>query len=244
MTSSRPHRLPAVSVGAVIVDFDGTASVHDVAEHLLDAFAGDEWEALDEAWERGTIGAQEVIAAQSAMLDADRQTLIDHALAHCAVDPTFAPFVTWAQGLGIEVALASDGFGFYIEPMLAAAGVPPIPVITNEQAWTEEGRPGGMIFPNRHPECTGCGTCKMRAVLGRRETRGAVAFVGEGSSDRFGALYADVTFAKLDLVAHCERDGVAFVPWTDFDDVRRWLETARSLPGPVAPERCPGWTVP
>jgi 2-hydroxy-3-keto-5-methylthiopentenyl-1-phosphate phosphatase len=70
-----------------------------------------------------------------------------------------------------------------------------------------------------------------------------VAFVGEGSSDRFGALYADVTFAKLDLVAHCDRDGVPFVPWEDFDDVRRWLERDGALPGAVSPARCPGWTV-
>ncbi|MET0799955.1 MAG: HAD-IB family phosphatase [Actinomycetota bacterium] len=246
MSSTRPHvpAATAATVGAVVVDFDGTACLHDVAEHLLDAFAREDWTSLDEAWQRGTIGAQDVVAAQSAMLDADRQALIDHALAHCVMDPTFAPFVTWAQGLGIEVALASDGFGFYIEPMLAAAGVPPIPVITNDQTWTDAGRPGGMVFGNRHPECIGCGTCKMLAVLERRQTRGAVAFVGEGSSDRYGALYADVTFAKLDLVAHCERDGVPFVPWTDFDDVRHWLEAAPSLPGPVAPERCPGWTVP
>jgi 2-hydroxy-3-keto-5-methylthiopentenyl-1-phosphate phosphatase len=53
-----------------------------------------------------------------------------------------------------------------------------------------------------------------------------------------------VTFAKLGLVAHCERDGVPFVPWTDFDDVRRWLESEEALPGPVTPEPCPGWTVP
>lgn len=231
-------------VGAVLVDFDGTACLHDVAEHLLAAFALGDWEALDEAWERGELGSQGVVAAQSAMLDADRGALLEHARSHCEMDPTFAPFVAWAHDQSIEVAIASDGFGFYIEPLLTAAGVPPIPVITNEQVWDDAGRPGGLGFPNRHPECLGCGTCKMQAVLGRQQAHGAVAFVGEGSSDRYGALYADVTFAKLALVAHCERDGVPFVPWNDFDDVRRWLETADELPGPVSPAQCPGWTVP
>jgi 2-hydroxy-3-keto-5-methylthiopentenyl-1-phosphate phosphatase len=82
----------------------------------------------------------------------------------------------------------------------------------------------------------------MQAVLDSR-ARGPVAFVGEGSSDRYGAVYADVTFAKLELVAHCERDGVPFVPWSDFDDVRRWLENGERLPGAVSPPRCPGWSV-
>ena len=231
-------------VSAVLVDFDGTACLHDVAEHLLEAYASGDWKRLDDAWERGALGSQEVVAAQSSMLDADRDTLLGHATSHCGMDPTFAPFVTWAHEQGIEVALASDGFGFYIEPLLSAAGVPPIPVITNQQLWNDDGRPGGLIFASRHAECLGCGTCKMQAVLDRRQASGAVAFVGEGSSDRYAALYADVTFAKLALVAHCERDGVPYVTWNDFDDVRRWLESAESLPGPVAPVRCPGWTVP
>ena len=148
-------------------------------------------------------GSQEVVAAQSAMLDADRETLLDHVRAHCPMDPTFAPFVTWAHEEGIEVVVASDGFAFYIEPPLEAAGVPASPMITNEQIWTRR-PPRWPALPQRASRVPGCGTCKMNAVIQRRGDP-AVAFVGEGSSDRYGALYADVTFAKLDLVAHCER---------------------------------------
>ena len=83
----------------------------------------------------------------------------------------------------------------------------------------------------------------MQAVLKHRE-RGPVAFVGEGQTDRYGALYADITFAKLDLVAFCEADGVPFVLWNDFDDVRHVLEATADLPGPIAPLECPGWTLP
>ena len=81
----------------------------------------------------------------------------------------------------------------------------------------------------------------MQAVL-RYQERGPVAFVGEGQTDRYGALYADVTFAKLALVAFCLDDGVPFIAWEDFDDVRRALESVEGLPGPVAPIPCPGWT--
>jgi 2,3-diketo-5-methylthio-1-phosphopentane phosphatase len=230
-----------MKVGTVVVDFDGTACLHDVAEHLLGEFANGDWEALDRAWQRGECGSRTVVAEQSAMLDADRTTLLDHALDHCPIDPTFGPFVSWARGSGIEVVVASDGFGFYIGPLLAAEGLPSIRVVSNEQLWSRD-RPAGLRFPNGHHTCVGCGTCKMQAVLDSR-ARGPVAFVGEGSSDRYGAVYADVTFAKLELEAHGERDGVPFVPWTDFDDVRRWLENGERLPGAVSPPRCPGWSV-
>ena len=233
-----------VAVGAVLVDFDGTASSSDVAELLLRVFADPSWLAHDDAVDRGEIGLREAIQIQDAMLVATRDELIAYAVEHCPLDPTFAPFVDWLSATGVEVALVSDGFAFYIRPILEAAGLEHLQVISNEQVWTPDGRPAGMRFANGHPVCVGCGTCKMNAVLAYRERVGPVAFVGDGQSDRYGALYADVTFAKGELVDHCVRDGVPFVGWNDFHDVRRSLETTTSLPGAVAPVRCPGWTTP
>jgi hypothetical protein len=43
------------------------------------------------------------------------------------------------------------------------------------------------------------------------------------------------------MLAVCAQDGVPYVPWETFDDVRVALDEANALPGAVAPERCPGW---
>lgn len=227
-------------VRSVLVDFDGTASTVDVTRHLLIAFGDPSWASYDEAFARGEVALREAIQTQNRMLDANRDTLVAFALEHGELDPTFPPFVGWCEANQLDVAIVSDGFAFYIEPMLRAAGLGHLTVITNEQAWHDD-RPDGLWFVNAHPVCEGCGTCKMQAVLRYRE-RGPVAFVGEGQTDRYGALYADVTFAKLDLVGFCRADGVPFLPWEDFDDVRRALETTVELPGSVAPIQCPGWT--
>jgi 2-hydroxy-3-keto-5-methylthiopentenyl-1-phosphate phosphatase len=222
-------------VRSVVVDFDGTACLHDVTEHLLVAFGDPRWPEYDDAVDRGEIGLREALVAQAGMLRGEPEELLRYALDHCPIDPTFGPFVTWARSIGVPVSLVSDGFGFYIEPLLAAAGIRDIPVRTN--AWDA----GAIAFPHGHGECVGCGTCKLRAVV---EAPGPVAFVGEGQSDRWGAHYADVVFAKDALPAYCEVDGVPYEVWADFDDVRRWLEANADLPGPVAPVRCPGWTPP
>jgi 2-hydroxy-3-keto-5-methylthiopentenyl-1-phosphate phosphatase len=68
-----------------------------------------------------------------------------------------------------------------------------------------------------------------------------IAFIGEGQSDRYGALYSDVVFAKDALVQICEQDAVPFVRWETFDDVRSALETMDEVPGPVGGALCPGW---
>ena len=229
-------------IGAILVDFDWTACLHDVAEHLLERFGDPSWREYDDAEIRGEIGSRKALAAQAAMLTAPPEQMLDFAVHHCPIDPTFSPFVRWLEARHVPVTLVSDGFGFYIPPILEAAGLGRLEVVTNEMVFDGE-RPK-IRHPNGHPECVGCGTCKMLVALGARERHGSVAFVGEGQSDRYGALYSDIVFAKKDLVRICRADGVPFVAWDTFDDVRHALESMDAIPGPVAPQRCPGWRMP
>jgi 2-hydroxy-3-keto-5-methylthiopentenyl-1-phosphate phosphatase len=178
------------------------------------------------------------------MLGGTREEMLDFVLRHCPMDPTFAPFARWLQDQDIPLTMVSDGSAFHIAPMLAAAGLDHIPVLTNEFLFGPNGRFAGLAFPNAHPECVGCGTCKMLAVTNMQAAWGPTAFIGDGVSDRFAALYADVVFAKRDLPAICEAAGVAFRPWADFNDVRTALESEEPLPTAPAPVVCPGWTLP
>jgi len=227
-------------VRALVVDFDGTACLQDVSEELLQAFGEPTWPEFDEAVDRGEMGLREAAGHQAAMLSGSRHELLAFALEHAELDPTFPPFVAWAEGRDLPLALVSDGFAFYIRPILEAAGLGHLEVVTNELAF--DGARPRLLHPNGHPACVGCGTCKMLAVQRFQAGHGPVAFVGEGQSDRYGALYADVVFAKLALVPICEADGVPYRPWESFDDVVSALETLERLPGPVAPVPCPGWT--
>jgi 2-hydroxy-3-keto-5-methylthiopentenyl-1-phosphate phosphatase len=238
----RPPTEGSPIVHSVVVDFDGTICPHDVSEEILRAFASPEWWVIDLEFQRGEIGSRECLVRQGALLTGNRDDMLAFALDRFPLDPTFPPFVDWARAGGLEVAVASDGLGFYVEPMLHAAGVKGLPVLTNKFLLTNEAPVFG--FPNAHPECVGCGTCKMNEVLGYRRRSGSVAFVGEGHSDRYGALYADLVFASKHLVDICRKDGVAFLPWQTFDDVREGLERIERLPERVAPLVCPGWTLP
>lgn len=225
-------------VASVIVDFDGTACAHDVAVDLLERFGDPGWLEFDAASERGEIEARIAIATEAAMLRAPLEELTAFVVGHCALDPSFPPFARWLREVDVALTIASDGFGFYIPPLLEAAGLRDVRIVTN--TWRPEDA-ARISFDSGHPECVGCGTCKMNAVLEARE-HGRVAFVGDGTSDRFASLYADVVFAKNALVGIARSDGVPFVPWTSFEGVRAYLESGATLPGPVEPERCPGWT--
>lgn len=229
-----------LQIGALLVDFDGTACTADVSEVLLDEFGEPGWETYDEAVDRGDMGLREAARHQSAMLKGTREEMLAFGIGRCELDLTFPPFVRWARSNDLPLTLVSDGFAFYVRPILEAAGLGDLPVITNEMTFAHGAAPG-LEHPNGHPECVGCGTCKMLVAKRFQERHGTIAFIGEGQSDRYGALYSDVVFAKDALVAICERDGVRYLPWETFDDVRAALESLGPIPGPVAPVRCPGW---
>ena len=231
-----------MSVRSVVVDFDGTICPHDVSEEILEAFAPGEGREIDLQFQRGEIGSRECLARQAELLKGQERDLLAFVLDRFTVDSTFPPFVSWAREQGLQLAVASDGLGFYIQPMLEAAGVRDLSVLTNDFSL-----PGGRLdlrFPHAHPFCEGCGTCKMRIVRAHRYLTGSVAFVGEGHSDRYGALYADLVFATKHLAEICREAGVPFVEWRSFDDIRAGLESAANLSGATNTAVCPGWTIP
>jgi 2,3-diketo-5-methylthio-1-phosphopentane phosphatase len=230
-------------VDAVVVDFDGTACLHDAGVDLLERFGDDpertgELGELDRAFDAGEIGLRDVLVAEAASLRGTRDELIAFALTHCPLDPTFGAFAAWAADEGLPLTIVSDGFGLHIRPILEAAGLGHLSVSTND--W----RDGRLSIGAPHPICVGCGTCKKQAVERARAEHGTVAFVGDGVSDRFGARYADLTFAKGHLAEHCREEGIPFVRYDDFDDVRTAIQDPAIPLGPLDGEPCPGWREP
>ncbi len=247
MLSAMPGVSNLMSEGpirAVVLDFDGAICPADVTESLLREFAHPSWWDVERLMRGRALTLREALVRQGSLLRGTPEEWFEFAVSSFPLDPTFEPFTRWADDLGLTLAVASDGFGFYVEPMLRAAGLDGIAVHTN----AFDPASGKFSFPNANGVCVGCGTCKMNVVLGYRERVGPTAFVGEGYSDRYGALYANVTFAKHHLANLCRDDGIAFHPWTSYDDVRAGLErlvtASGGSPAPPDPARCPGWTDP
>jgi 2-hydroxy-3-keto-5-methylthiopentenyl-1-phosphate phosphatase len=184
------------------------------------AFVPGRWEAAAAAYDAGRAGSRSLMVLEMAVCRASREEMLDVALRQ-PHDPSFVSLVARARAAGAAVEVVSDGFGFYVRPNLERLGVGDVTVVTNDVVW-RAGRPE-MVFPNGHPECFVCGTCKRRRVLAHQAVGRRVVFVGDGHSDRYAAGYADVVFAKGALVGLCEAAGWAYRPWQTFADVDAWL---------------------
>jgi 2-hydroxy-3-keto-5-methylthiopentenyl-1-phosphate phosphatase len=206
---------------ALLVDYDGTIATTDVSDKILQRFVGKRYTDDDAAYSSGLVGSRGLYSSQVKLLPGDPGEIVALAEAQ-AHDPDFAPFATRAIELGLPVEVVSDGFGFFIEPALRHLGVPPIPVIT--ASTTFDGELARMSFPNGHPHCFVCGTCKRQRVLAHQAGGRSVVFIGDGASDRYAAAYSDLVFAKRDLANMCSAEGWPFTVWQDFSGLRQWLE--------------------
>jgi 2-hydroxy-3-keto-5-methylthiopentenyl-1-phosphate phosphatase len=205
------------------VDYDGTIATTDVADKILYEFIGEKYRAHDEADDAGLVGSRTLFESQVKMLPGDPTEVVRLAEAQ-PHDPTFASFARRALELEIPVEVVSDGFGFYIEAALRQLGAPAIPVVTALTSF--DGERARMAFPNGHPDCFVCGTCKRQRVLAHQAAGRIVVFIGDGESDRYAAAYSDVIFAKRHLIDLCRREGWEFKPWRDFAELEQWLGSA------------------
>jgi 2-hydroxy-3-keto-5-methylthiopentenyl-1-phosphate phosphatase len=139
-------------------------------------------------------------------------------------DLAFPGFVTAVEERGAVVEVVSDGLGFYIESNLAALGVQDVSIAKNENTVQNGGE--GMSFPFGHPTCFVCGTCKRERVRLHQAAGRVVVFVGDGTSDRYGAAHADLVFAKEGLARICRDEGWQFIEWSSFDDVATEVDRA------------------
>ena len=205
---------------AILVDYDGTIAQTDVSDTLMAEFVNAEWEARAAEYDAGLIGSRRLMEWEIGLITADPAALSATAAAQ-PHDPGFAPLVRRAQAEGVPIEVVSDGFGFFIEPALRALGVAEVPLVTAATTFAE-GRPR-IDFPNGHPRCFVCGTCKRNRVLAHQAAGRAVVFVGDGASDRYAAGYSDVVFAKHQLGALCLENGWPFRRWTELAEIDAWL---------------------
>ena len=208
----------------MLVDYDGTVVTRDVSDELVRRFAPpNEWRSLDSAYRRGEIGSRTLLAEEARFLPVDPAEF-DDLVSRQPLDPAFRQFVSFAKVVGVVVEVVSDGLGFFVARGLAEAGLSDLPVYSAEMLF-ESGGPV-IRFPNGHPTCTVCGTCKRDRILAHQATGTHVVYVGDGHSDQYAAAYADTLFAKNDLADLCDNRDIAYRPWTTFSDVQDWLDDA------------------
>ena len=204
----------------ILCDFDGTTAVNDVGNLFFRTFADGRCHEIVQSWKSGAINSKECLLRECAISRVTRAQFAAFADSQ-KMDPHFPGFVDYCKSRGFPVSIASDGLDFYIQRVLKnhkldgdVAFYSNHLVFTSEESITAE-------FPYFESGCGVCGNCKGFHVQEARKDGSQVVYVGDGLSDRCGALKADIVFAKRgrDLLPFCRENRIQHLEYDDFGDV-------------------------
>ena len=216
-----------------VIDFDGTLSVGDTVDAMLERFADDRWKDLEDEWLNGKITAIECMKQQLDLVEADQVTLEDF-FRGIQLDASFIPFHKYISQFS-KVAIVSDGLDHAIDVATHNADIPAMPIYANKLNFKPNGV--SISYPYRNPECrAGNGVCKCQiAEQLSADVGGKVILIGDGKSDYCLAKHADIVFAKGKLITHCEQENIPFRRFQTFAEVlevvKQWDVSKKSACG-------------
>jgi 2-hydroxy-3-keto-5-methylthiopentenyl-1-phosphate phosphatase len=219
----------------VLLDFDGTLVGPNVAMLLVETFCPDGARVareVDEALHAGAISLREAWDREVALLPADRiEEMRQFVVREVPLREGARDLASLFGRHAVDVTVLSGGLDFFIRPVLEREGLP-YPVLSEHLVVGP--RTLGIEYPHGHPVCRLCGICKANAVVGASGAQARTVFIGDGSTDRYGAEVADVVFARRRLQEYCRRQGIPFLPFENFEPVTErftaWLERGEPVP--------------
>ncbi len=217
-----------LATGPIIFsDFDGTISLADVTDQILERLADPSWHGVEERWLRGEIGSRECLSEQIALVRTEVEPfheLIDS----IRLDPGFVEFYHLVQARQIPFYVLSDGFDYVIRRLLRRSGATG-PLRNGSHLFSSSLKPEAgrltTLFPHPAAGCEhGCATCKPE-IMGRlRKRHQPVIYIGDGLSDRFAVPEASLVFAKHKLLDYCRSHAIRCEPFETFGDVGAAVE--------------------
>lgn len=204
-------------VPAVLVDFDDTAAVQNVANLLLERFGDPSWQSVRERFRNGELTLNEYQEITFRNILADRAVMQDYVKEHANLRPYFHELWTYCEVNQLPMAIVSQGLDFYIQALLETEGLSQIPVYSVNTKFTPQGITYQYYhtFPGHERE----GNSKGLVVDGYKKRGHYIIYAGDGTSDMEAAPKADLLFAHRTLAEECRRQGIPFRPFKDFQAV-------------------------
>jgi 2-hydroxy-3-keto-5-methylthiopentenyl-1-phosphate phosphatase len=214
---------------AYVVDFDGTITTRDITLELALYYGGEDYLEIDKSYRVREIPIRTWLQRIAKFLPADMEQLRSKALELAVIRPGFKNFLEYALNHRRQVIIASDGLGFYVEPILEKFSLlGQFDYIYRNNTLVKSSKRLVIDTPHGHKICTVCGNCKAAHVVRLKEKGHAVIYIGDGSNDRFGASWSDHVCARDELAEACRIYNFSYSPWNNFYDI---ISVSRPEPG-------------
>jgi 2,3-diketo-5-methylthio-1-phosphopentane phosphatase len=202
----------------VLLDFDGTVTVKDTVDAILERFAEPAWRDVEEDWKDGKIGTRYCRAKHTALIRATPKE-IDSLIDEIEIDPGFDEFMQTCKRLDVDVTIVSDGYRRSIERVLDRAGCA-LPSRSGVLEYRGRRR-WKLTSPVSRADCSsGSNTCKCMVAS---ETNVPTILIGDGRSDFCVANEVNLVLAKGSLARHCAENEIGYQPVKDLAHAAKLL---------------------
>jgi 2-hydroxy-3-keto-5-methylthiopentenyl-1-phosphate phosphatase len=204
-------------VAQVLLDFDGTITLQDTVDAILERFAEPAWREVEKEWTKEKIGSRECLARQTALIHATPEE-IDALVDEIEIDPGLRSFVKGCEDLGVGVTVVSDGFQRNITRVLDRAKIQCASkasalVYLGNKRWRLDS-PFAQKFCDQANS-----TCKCAIDAAYTTT----ILVGDGRSDFCVAEKVKFVLAKGALAKFCKAEGIPHAPIENLSDAVKLL---------------------
>lgn len=204
---------------AVVLDFDGTVTTHDIGDSILRRFGGVEDRELRSSYHPDVI-TEDWVREKFLRVRQSRDTLDRFILRIARARAGFARLVAWCREHAVPVEIVSGGLDLYLDTLLKHWNLGDIPRWRATARCTSRGVQVRYGFLKGQP----LDEFKRSRVRRLQKSGRRVLFAGDGTSDLGAARAADVAYARGALLRYCRREGRPVSRLETFDGLRRRLE--------------------
>ena len=206
----------------VFIDFDNTITTIDVFDDMVLKFSRNgAWKKLEQDWQEGKIGSRACLAGQIKDVRIRKNELNTY-LAGIPLDRYFKKLVTLLLKKKIKTVVLSDNFDYLLKHILHKNGSKHLKVFSNKVRFS-----GNRLipsFPFKDSRCHLCAHCKTKNLLANRDKNSIIIYIGDGRSDICPATYADIVFAKQELLKLCKERNISCIPFKSLRKVYTYLK--------------------
>ena len=198
----------------IFIDFDGTITKVDTCAAMVEAFAAEGWQEINDRWERKELSTVDCANQTFALFHAGMED-ITKLMESIEIDDFFIDFLHHCRELDYKVYVLSDGYDFCIEAVFRKYGLQ-VPYYSNKMMYNQ-----GFQIECAHfnESCGNCGTCKTKLMTALKEKGSETVYIGDGYSDTCPAVHADIVFAKGVLYNYCLAKGIKTIHYETFADI-------------------------
>ena len=151
----------------------------------------------------------------------DKKSL-DAYLSKIKLDPYFKRLYRFLQVKKVKTAVLSDDFDYIINRILKINRIKKLKVYANRLSFSGNKVITDYSFKNK--DCQICAHCKTKNLLAKSPKGSMIIYVGEGASDACPAKYANLVFAKGNLLRHFKDSKLNYIASHSLKDVFIYLK--------------------